>query len=172
MVSFWGMLARSVSTNSVQMKIVRSTIAAMRNAFEVSEAGNFVLEGFSRFAILLAPPGSHGTYPYNSETLRLLTVTPIINSSSRIYIFFVFSECGFNRRGCTDRMQLGEFGYSGDQRSGRNVVPLIPTIGFAGPPRPDSAEAGELSLAPAILPWLEMIPPASGRKFCRATSGV
>jgi|ERR1700728_1402588 hypothetical protein len=172
MVSFWGMLARSVSTNNVQMKIVRSTIAAMRNAFEISEAGNFALEGFSRFAILLAPPGSHGTYPYNSESLRLLTVTPIIDSSSRVYIFFVFRSADLIGADAPIECNLASPIIAGDQRSRRNVVPLIPIIGFAGPPRPDSAEAGELSLAPAILPWREMIPPASGRKFCRATSGV
>ena len=63
MVSFWGMLTRKVSTIKIKINDARNTIAARRSAVDPSEAGNFALEGFSKFAISLAPPGSHGFLP-------------------------------------------------------------------------------------------------------------
>ena len=63
MVSLWGMLTRKVSTIKIKINDARNTIAARRSAVDPSEVGNFALEGFSKFAISLAPPGSRGFLP-------------------------------------------------------------------------------------------------------------
>jgi hypothetical protein len=57
------MLTRKVSTIKITINDARNTIAARRSAVDPSEVGNFALEGFSKFAISLAPPGSHGFLP-------------------------------------------------------------------------------------------------------------